>query len=395
MCELTFVNLHNEGLNRAFTFHAAMENSRIGKPNPYPDNRHGWGMYTTSIGITKSAEVVWNMVGFGKLLKDSIDKTPVIFHTRAASKGSEIKQEFNHPFETEHIVLCHNGTLVPKVALAGYEGKMDTQVFLGELEKEYANSGLISLSYSLTKTMENFTGKFAFLVYDKVHENYYAVRGKTAELSLTYLLNKEMLPTGYVINTSKYDLDTEMNLVSEMYGLAGNKTPVFSKIEELETESIYLLEDKLPKKIAEIKQNYPEVAVVKTSYKAPRASVISAVRGGDMQKLADFLYCWTASYGLSIEELDSIFLESLGVGIMQSQPSDIQTFKKYLVPKLVCPKGFREECKKYLRKLPRAAIQLLYEENKFQFPYMLEPRKEDFLAKLKEKVKILNPLEGD
>ena len=402
MCELIFVNGHRADLNRILTLNLALEDSRT-------MNRDGWGIYTKEHGIQKTNIEPWLTSGFGRTIGENVSESPVIFHVRSASRGTEIRVDYNHPFETEHLVLAHNGTLTPKETLAGYEGKLDSEVFLLELEKEYIKDKKKDLVKSLQAVMERFTGKFAFLIYEKETETYYAVRGRTADLNIAYLLSSKGAITGYVINTVANNLGCGVDMSLEILSMQGRRIPLMSKIEELPIESIYLLGDIGVSKVGEIKQN--EEPIVVGSYQATYwpnqygknhhayRTILPGENLWDMDdteddlpsfptsKMIDDLTSWMETYGMTIEDLDDILFHTLGEGILSCGETDIQTLLKHVFPKLTCKKAFRED---YLRKVGYMGYDFMfkiYEKGGFQYPYILEPNTREFIKAVESALK--------
>lgn len=403
MCELTFINSHRLDLNRILTINQALENTRI-------DNLHGWGIFTQKAGIYKTALIPWNTSDFGKDIRSAVTEEPVLLHVRSASRGTDIKMEFNHPFETERLVLAHNGTLVPKDKLEGYAEKLDSEVFLGELDRAYLaeKEDENRLVRSLQSTMEKFTGKFAFLIYEKGTGSWYAIRGKTADLHITYLLSdiEEGAETlGYIINTVKVDLGVSTDHSLELFHVLGKKSvPVMSIIEELKPETIYRLEDTEVKEVGELKQNTAPVIVAavgvvhqygKYGYRAGMGyggawedddDPLSQT-SGVINELND----WIITYGLTIEDLDTIMVQTLGISLLCCEEQDITTIQKYVLPKLQCPRKFREAVLRKINQLGSWKMLEVYKKGSFQFPYMLERDKVAFLRAMTLEIKITTP----
>jgi len=406
MCELTYVNTRRADLNKQIVFNQALENTRR-------DNQHGWGIFTTESGIFKTKTIPWETPKFGIRVRNLVTEEPTILHVRSASRGTDVKIEFNHPFESEHLILAHNGTLTPTVVKPEYAEKLDSEVFLMELEETYRKEKKSEkrLVTSLQETMLKFSGKFAFLIYEKETKNWYAVRGKTADLHIIYILNpkdpaeeKEIL--GYVINTVKVDLRTATDSAIELLHMLGKPNiPLVSEVVELAEESIFLLGPTIIEKIGELKQNYPVVVstpATRTAWVghgyAGRGAWGVGMMGDDWDDLEDvepfkevesataFLASWLRTYGLQIEDLDQIFVQTLGVTLLASTKSDYDTFKKYVHPKLICSKLFREEVMAKIQKFGSYWMPKVYEKGPFQFPYMLEKDQRKFLATMDEEI---------
>lgn len=379
MCELTFINSHNELLNKYFTLLSGLENSRTPVRTTLPENIHGWGIFTQKSGILKTVVTPWDTLNFGTIIKNRVDKRPVLLHVRAASKNTEVKEEFNHPFETENLILAHNGTLIPKVSFTNeaYKNMMDTQVFLQELDKVYVSNGKTDLVESLQKTMLMFYGKFAFLIYEKNTGDYYAVRGFSATLNLVYILDPEGNNIGYVVNTVNEDLYRSMETVYELLDLQGKQVPGYSRNIALPTETIFKLNDTEVVDVGKLVQNSAptttaivpakSASIHSTNYKPSYDSGTAT----PAMKEADQLAYWLRIYGLNIEDLDEILYQTLGVRLLECDPTDIQTLHRFIFPKLITKKAFKEDVKDKISSLSKSVRRDLYGVNKFSYPYML------------------------
>lgn len=414
MCQLMFVNSHRVGLNKLISMQLPLEDSRS-------LNGDGWGIFSKEKGIFKTALNPWATIGFGHRVGEFVADSPVILHVRSASRGTEVKVEFNHPFSTDSLVLAHNGTLDSKEKLVGYDDKLDSEVFLLELDKEFVKGKKKDLVTALKTTMERFTGKFAFLIYDITADKYYAVRGKTADLHIAYLLDYKKEKVGYIINTAKDDLINAVDTALEIAMMLGEKTPVLAVPEELPTESIFLLGNSDVEKVGEIKQG--EVVYTSVPY---RSSYWPAKRGtgygyqglegawGDdgyedvsrpvdristavvapttypSLKLVDDLLAWLNLYGLEINDLDEILYQITGEGILSCMAQDVETVVKYVLAKISCKKQFREQ---YLSKaswMGQDWLSRIYAKEKFQYPYMLEPKSKYFIKTLDREMEELS-----
>lgn len=333
-----------------------------------------------------------------------------MFHVRSASRGTEIKPEFNHPFETEQLVLAHNGTLVPKTELAGYSTKLDSEVFLIELDKVYLTmkNDKNRLVKSLQSTMTEFTGKFAFLIYEKETGQWYAIRGKTADLHIIYLLTQDEKPEtlGYIINTVKADLGFSTDHTLELQHLLGKReVPVMSTpIEELKQETIFHLGTTEIEEVGELKQNIAEVVPAPISKYVPGSRWQGHAYGRGWWEgeeddplvpnsgVASELTDWLSTYGLEVEDLDTIMFQSLGIPLMCCEEGDIKTLQKFVLAKIQCPKKFRESVIKEMTRLISSKVIDVYTKGGFQFPYMLEERKTEFIKAIQQEIELATKL---
>ena len=258
MCQLTFVNTNHSFANKLFTVNQALINSS-------GEHKDGFGIFSNE-KIYKSEKCPWDITNFSESMGKIINDNPVLLHVRKASlvyAQKNINEEHTHPFESEHLILAHNGTLEGEKTLVGvgYAEMIDSQVFLAELEKEYSKN-ISDLATCLTTTMKLFTGKFAFLIYDKVYKLYYAARGESAALHIFPITifdkNKEEISSGYIINTELPALISGLTQFSNLLllnKLRMNSASFSSKeITMLPENSIFLLGDTV-EKVGEIKEN--------------------------------------------------------------------------------------------------------------------------------------------
>lgn len=218
MCELTFSNLHNAALNRAYLFVQMNKNAT--------KHKDGFGLYTEEKGLYKSEagfnEVVNHKVFLNQLV---ITNAPVMGHCRFATglrgKVKVISDENSHPFETDKLVLIHNGVLEYKNKEDYDKYKditVDSLLFLLELTEVYDGKNLVD---ALNKTMDKFWGVFCFIIYSKLEKKWFAVRGNKRILHLANVYEGAK-QIGYVLNTEVEDLKDSLkrfcNLASLMTG---------------------------------------------------------------------------------------------------------------------------------------------------------------------------------
>lgn len=219
-------------------------------------NRDGAGLWSSTAGLVKTKEA-FNTVSWRNFFNKNSSNT-VIGHVRAGTLSKtgkkEITEENSHPYVIDGCVFAHNGTLTTK---EDYTPKAqvplestDSLNFFSEVSY-YRKKENLSVIDAIKRTMEFYTGKFAFLVYDGV--DYYAIRGRTATLHKATITADDK-PIAVFVNTEESDLKNSMPLMVHLYALIYD-SPVNFKIEALEKESIYRLEDLTLTKIDEIKEN--------------------------------------------------------------------------------------------------------------------------------------------
>jgi predicted glutamine amidotransferase len=258
MCQLTFINTGHKFSNQLFTANQALVNTLT-------EHKDGFGVFCNK-KTYKTPKSPWEITNFSTFSNEIITASPVLLHVRKASyvyaTQKKVDIEHTHPFETEHLILAHNGTLEPVTAFPDpeYKEMIDSQIFLSELEKEYVSNSF-SLVPSLQNTMKKFTGKFAFLIYEKNSTLFYAARGEIATLHhfpiIIYDKNREVLSEGYILNTEKDSLLSGLVQFSNLLyvnKLSMNCSMPYKEITILPENSIFLLGDKI-ENIGKIEEN--------------------------------------------------------------------------------------------------------------------------------------------
>ena len=213
MCQLTFITTTVPELGKYFLYLASIYNTDI-------KNKDGWGVYCPTSVITKNVteplksldtvrDTIFNLPDYEEIAGMKVFQG--LLHVRQATTGyvkdKILSLDHTHPFEGENYVLAHNGTLTPENGEIP-QGMMDSQFFHQELEKNWDPDPVVALN----KTMANFTGKFAFIIYDKITKEFIIARGETADLHYsTLLLDGEDI--GFVVNTELY---TAKNALAEV-----------------------------------------------------------------------------------------------------------------------------------------------------------------------------------
>jgi len=240
-------------------------------------NKDGGGIYFDGILYKSGEQACINTDIPYELKKKYKSDTPIIAHVRAATVGTSNKKvisaDNSHPFESEHYILEHNGSLDRKTPFSKEEkeefgDKTDSEVFLLSMEKNY--SAEKKFEDIIKETMEEWEGKFAFIIRDKTSGVDYIVRGKSADLYISHLVTysyrkkdntKNEYETvisshhGYVINTQKNSLDKVNVLMEMLMPLNGFNTISFTDPILLEKETIFRADKFKIEKIADITEN--------------------------------------------------------------------------------------------------------------------------------------------
>src|SRR4030042_3300745 len=208
MCQLSLGITNNKNLSYELAVSLAFANT-------VNDHKDGFGLYIPGTDyLFKFYLEPLRTIGFTKEWKGKfLANSPFLLHVRKSSSKLLINDvKYNHPFVSDKLVLAHNGTLeLIKGWISATE--LDSLHFFNALNKKYEETK--NLINALKETMEDYYGKFAFIIYDKVEKIFYVVRGNTATLFIDDLIiNGELV--GKIINTEKDSIIKAKVLLSNM-----------------------------------------------------------------------------------------------------------------------------------------------------------------------------------
>lgn len=418
MCLLSLVNLHNEELNKKLLLLMQSFGSTV--------HKDGWGVLACS-GYYVKSELPANFTpDYGNELRivNSGDER-ILGHIRQASPLIPVTVENSHPFTKDSIAFMHNGKLTPKE-----ESKF---ILTYEVDEEKEDKGIVTVSkkkvkYSdskiffdhfmgimeqnkdkdaikaLKSAMEDFYGKFAFIINVASSNTTYIVKGKTADLHISYLLNPEdgEKVLGYVVHTNKDILDMCGVVLSNLQQLEG-KSPVYLSIPKpLESESIYIARKFGIEKVDTIKENdapattyYYGRAGTWTEWDGERGTQIwkqNDAKNSTEQKFINIIKNFMREYSLSRSDLQRIFFEHYGVSLLEVDDEILRHFCKKVIQTFASSttKTYRKRLLKVLgyKSVPYSAM--IGAGIDLQFPWMLSKKSEQnklilFLEKEKDK----------
>lgn len=334
MCQLTLIDLGNKTYNRIAAVTLMRENSKI-------TNKDGCGVYNPVSGIQKTDSQASSLSLLGHDMKlAKMNDDPLICHVRNATTTLEKKllsSEHAHPFWSSHFILAHNGSLVfkEKEREAEYKDKelIDSEIFLAELEKNYDPKSVVE---TLTKTMNLFRGKFAFLIYHKPEKTYYVVRGKTATLYVSEV-SMDDGKKGIIVNTELDSLNASIMYITNLLSVLGTDT-VFDNPKLLEVESIYKLHEHSLEKIGTLLETTKEVVTVTNFVRGTANTTVDSTAmgvmtetGGSKNAVTKWIAKWLSKNGLSIIELDWMSFELMGKCLLDCSAEDVRVLVTLLV----------------------------------------------------------------
>lgn len=279
------------------------------------------------------------------------DEVAVLSHVRSASIGFKAVKTLNaHPFIVDNIILAHNGTLDTDNEKLEIKNRIDSFWFAHRLAA-IVNKKKLTPEH-IAKTMEDFTGKFAFLIVDLSQPTkLFIVKGRTADLHYGIWKDKAGNNRCYTINTSKMNM---YNIAAPMFWrsiIGEDITLEKDAIVEFEDESIYIWDTKtklLEKTDVEIKERYP---VVKTTthhansregdngywnnYGRPEVNRNYSGSHGEnsIEKLTGRICNKAYKFSLCFSEVNYLFVMMFGYSILFSEKDDLLIFEE-LIDKL-------------------------------------------------------------
>ena len=398
MCQLCFINLNNKVLNKAWAYASIYANSK-------KTHEDGFGI-SSGKNIYKHENSAWNLTNWTEHIKFITDK-PVMTHVRKASfvKGNKLVDDtkYNHPFRTKSLILMHNGTLLKKDAKKFPNYKLDemvdSEVFLKVLSNIYNKNGH-NLQPALQKAMDDFHGKFAFIIYEIIKDKYTIVRGKTALLHYLPLNTKkgdEIIPTGFVVNTEKESLYDSLCIAANFLINSNNVQINWedeNKEEILEAESIYEIEKFKINKIGELKENSEPVITTtwaKNHNYNNRNYVTHSFSTEDL-RIARELFVFKNKWKISLEYLDLLFYYTFGTGLLCSNQEEYTIFVNRIIPSLnkfaKKEEDFLIKVWKEIREEKGVGDVYLTKKFKLPFPYFVVNKAEDLYTYLEPNIEI-------
>lgn len=364
MCELTFANLGE--LNPRYFLHQTIINARS-------NNNDGLG-YIQNGKYWKTKLSAQNITNLGSLLRDAISADPMAVHVRYASNKSLNEDCHSHPFPTDSLIVMHNGKLEMKEGFGVKYTEVDSQVFTENLEAEIQESKDIPIVELLPKVMENWYGKFAFMIYDLRDSNFYVVRGASADLHQATINGK------LVVNTVKADLQKAMHDLRQHEQLMFDRDIECGEITELDKETIYWFDPEAGclVKVGEVKENKAPLSATawqSSSYGYGGGTLGSFLPASTYQSPTSkarhkVISDWIHKYSLTLPELHEVCLVTMGCSFIELTKEDIDVFIENVLVSL-SKQAYDDtiEIWKAVRKIGKT--DWAYEQEGFSFPWML------------------------
>lgn len=397
MCQLLYANLKDSYLNSLVIFIL----QDIGVNTGPVKNDDGTGFITTDNKVWKSMLAANKIINMGEILFKNIENGRAVpAHIRAASFGIEVNKENSHPFDGKHFILMHNGTLVPRDGKEPKDKKKDSDSlkFLKALDDEKENNPKGKFPDIFNKAMENFAGKFAFIIREKETNKDYIIRGRTADLYISNLLiNDEFV--GYVIDTNKDTMKQGFPYFINIAQLTTGNEYKFSEPTLLKQETIFWAKDNGIKELGDAKEFTPPIPepVSKINYNdrtessiVPFQSKSKTTIGNNTKEIAELInlsgkiHDFLKSNSLSLVDLQFIFKQMSNCSLLEVTKNDLVLFVDYLITKLAAKKAIRKQVRNILngKSFPLS----LYGKYNLEYPWTLNPG-DVILKLLREEVK--------
>ncbi len=335
MCQLTFIRSKNKTVAKFLGYCLARTNS--------VQHGDGTGIWNfTSIATSKSAAHL--IPNLAELISDIADtRMPFAIHVRKASYGKLVDKEHAHPFDEPELMLAHNGTLIPDNGVIPAD-KIDSQMFFKSLLDNYRQEPKFVSSFE--KTIQDFSGKFAFIIAEKTTKTWYIIRGKTATLHTVPIViwnNDKTAEIGYVVNTEKETLVTALNLAENYLRLLNINLFWDEKdITLLPMNSMWTAGEKLtlvegtkfsekeyfPKKYESTSYTQPSLPMRRGKGKSS-ASVLNLAGSA-----SHIIETWAEFYNLDVSAVDLLFRYFLHTGILCAELTQIEFFANTVIPLL-------------------------------------------------------------
>lgn len=250
----------------------------------------------------------------------------VLSHTRNKTQGDHQENQNNHPFQTEHFILSHNGTIsnsemLKKQFNLDYEVETDSYVIVALIEHFYKeNDGDV---VSAIQTASSYLkGGFACWMYDKTKENVYLFRKSN--------------PIDYYIDREKgiFIFASTSTIINNAYGKVYGQD-IFNSTVTSKEETIYCLNGD---KLYNVGELTPELETETTTQKQlPKFETQEVPK--EAQKISQILDASNYPYRLSYIEGDTVIIfkdEALKDAVLDTKMRDhlynIKEFYRVTIP---------------------------------------------------------------
>jgi len=363
--------------------------------NAQSGNKDGFGVFCVDNGkLFKTSQDAHDAIYTDRFLDalddmcEGLNKVTLLAHTRLASTGFKvISVDNSHPHVIDNILLMHNGTLDTDEKELRIKDKIDSFWFAAHLAT-IVNSKKLTAKH-IVKAYEKFSGKFAFLIYDKLQKDHiFIVKGKTPELVKTRILDDKKNVICHVINTVPENI-TNMVLPYFIRSLGLGKLTI-EQPKSLDDDSIYLFNinnAKLSKSSTEIIERTAITIYDDDWYYSTHRTGRGYYSRVDYSETVIFnVVSHAKEMHLTFEELNYLYYITFGKSLFDIKySSELATFIEQVLTQLSNiyknTKGQKKLgtwealVKGYYGKHADATHMKIYDELKLQFPWFMESKK--------------------
>ena len=236
MCEIQLIHKFDEKILSNIEKENFFNLMRLGGER----NDDAWGVFEPTTKTLIKSKGKFTAKKLDKIMK--IPTTTIFGHNRWTTKGSEKVNDNNHPFQTEHFVVCHNGCLSNDEALKNqfklsYDVETDSYIIIALLEHFYRRiKNNKNITKVIKKTAELLQGSYSVVVYfipDKrlfYFKNYNTdfsfglVKSSTGDLFIattgkkifTYIFNKTIRGEFLIKENEIYSFEPDEEMIYEI-----------------------------------------------------------------------------------------------------------------------------------------------------------------------------------
>lgn len=393
MCQLSLISA-GEQLNRLLLTVMLQTNT--------PGNRDGTGFLAVrdqELEVWKTEKSADTVSDLGLIIRKKIQgDSPVMAHVRSASPGMPVTEDNAHPFMGERFVLAHNGRLHPgkakvsRTTVETTEIESDSCAFLKALEiycKKHPDASFIE---AFNSVMDNFMGKFAFLIYDMQTNTHYVARGSTADLHVTSIFlpgtgkSKDPKLIGFAVNTAKISLVDALWSVSQIIQVNTGRDIFFNDPIEIEKNTLWEVKDGSLHKLGEIKEN----PVVYETYYNPatvsRGAVVPAAASGT-HKTLESIYRYMVDHFFSEEDIDLLLEITTMKKMSETTEKDLESFVKLWIPRLSASKQLRKDIQSIIGEFGKVSSYIYAKVPDLEYPWTINTK-----DKIKEMIKTMKEI---
>ena len=392
MCQISLIDFDDARLSR-FAVRPLTEINTLGVGASSNNDGFGYVCFTNLDKIYKtknSAQSWWQ--DHTQEFRKRHRNTNGIYHVRACSVSQRTKteEEHSHPFNTDNLVLVHNGTLSERYAS---DNRDEFKELIDNKLIDSANF-LLSLDYivenddahacltaeNIHASIDEWNGSFVFLMADKRNPKsiYLATDDEKHLHRATFRIGKKKV--GMIINTMKFELRYVCELIVS-YAEALDIKLSF-EIEEFDEDKIWIYQHgsyKIDDPIMEINRKPSVNKVVNRPNPNMNNNVSPIQRPGPHGKYAPFERAANSIFELRLTYFETVTMSELlfGQNFFTFNDDMMVAFADFLEQLLESHKkiGIKGRIKSWNNAKGKKSMVKLYTKGKIMFPFFLNSNK--------------------